>query len=90
MIKQTNLILDSLDEIILHKWIQVLGILMANNAWIGLKHVFQQVRLIEFLSKLMFSNWYESTHSIRYHVIFWHQIKKYYLDFYVQWVNVIV
>lgn len=43
---------------------------MANNAWIGLKHVFQQVRLIEFLSKLMFSNWYESTHSIRYHVIF--------------------
>jgi len=33
---------------------------MANNAWIGLKHVFQQVRLIESLSKLMFSNWYES------------------------------
>jgi hypothetical protein len=43
---------------------------MANNARIGLKHVFQQVRLIESLSKLMFSNWYESTHSIRYHVIF--------------------
>jgi hypothetical protein len=59
-----------LDEIILHKWIQVLGILIANNAWIGLKHVFQQVRLIESLSKLMFSNWYESTHSITYHVIF--------------------
>jgi hypothetical protein len=30
-----------LDEIILHKWIQVLGILIANNAQIGLKHVFQ-------------------------------------------------
>ncbi len=43
---------------------------MAHNALIGLKHVFQQVRLIESLSKLMFPNWYESMHSIRYHVIF--------------------